>query len=116
MAQPNHGYHCGDVVLVRFVFADERGAKRRPALVLNTAAYSASRQELVVAAMTSRSDRLLVGDCGLADWHSAGLPRASVVTGIFRTIKQSMVESVFGQVSAADLAAVQQGVRVVLGL
>jgi mRNA-degrading endonuclease toxin of MazEF toxin-antitoxin module len=29
-------YKPGDVVLVRFVFADETGAKRRPAVIVST--------------------------------------------------------------------------------
>jgi len=52
----------GEIVLVRFVFAGEGGAKRRPALVLSTDAYKAGRADVIVAALTSNVSRLLPGD------------------------------------------------------
>ena len=37
----------GEIALVRFVFADEEGAKRRPVLIISTEAFPAAlRQEL----------------------------------------------------------------------
>jgi mRNA-degrading endonuclease toxin of MazEF toxin-antitoxin module len=103
-------------VLVRFVFADELGAKRRPVLVLSGDAYHAGRQEVVVAAVTSNVGRLLPGDHLLRDWRQAGLPLPSVVTGILRTIKAPMVERALGRVAAADLRAVERALRAALDL
>lgn len=42
MTQSRIDYEQGDVVLVRFVFSDETGAKRRPAVVLSTASTTKS--------------------------------------------------------------------------
>ncbi len=106
----------GSIVLVRFVFSDERGAKRRPVLVLSTAAYHAGRQEVIVAAVTSNVGRLLPGDHLIADWEAAGLPRPSVVTGILRTIKRDMIERRFGQLGEQDLHDVETVLESVLGL
>lgn len=102
---------AGSLVLVRFVFADERGAKRRPALIVSGAAYHAGRAEVIVAAVTSNVERLLPGDHRLTDWREAGLPKASVVTGILRTIKANMVERALGRLSEADLRAVGERLR-----
>ena len=44
----------GDVVLVKFMFADERGTKQRPGLVLSAEAYQAGRPEAILAAMKRR--------------------------------------------------------------
>ena len=52
----------GDVVLVKFVFADEKGAKQRPALIISTDRYHRGRRETILAAITSNVGRLLVGD------------------------------------------------------
>mgnify|MGYP006288582769 FL=1 len=49
----------GDLILVAFVFADEKGVKKRPALVISSESYHDHRQEIVVAAVTSNADRLL---------------------------------------------------------
>src|SRR5438105_4414475 len=97
----------GTVVLVSFAFTDQSQARRRPALVLSVAAYHSGRSEVIVAAITSNTQRaLLPGDARLNDWKSAGLVKPSVVTAILRTIQQSRFERALGRVSAADLSAV----------
>ncbi len=106
----------GAIVLVRFVFADEKGAKRRPALILSTDEYHAGRREVLIAAITSNVERLLVGDHRIAEWREAGLPFPSVVTGIMRTIKRDMIEELLGVLRAPDLVAVERNVRASLGL
>lgn len=106
----------GAIVLVRFVFADEKGAKRRPALILSTDEYHAGRREVLVAAITSNVERLLVGDYQIAQWREAGLLSPSVVTGIIRTIKRDMIEEILGMLRAPDLVAVERNVRASLGL
>ena len=106
----------GDIVLVPFLFTDDAGIKRRPAVVVSSAAYHQGRQEAVVLAVTSNTARILIGDHLLADWESAGLVHPSVCTGIIRTIKQSMIEKKLGSATAQDLSAIQQNLSLVLGL
>lgn len=60
-------YKQGDVVLVDFVFSDESGIKKRPAVVLSTDSYHRGRQEVIIAAVTSNVERLLSGDCRVAN-------------------------------------------------
>lgn len=106
----------GDVVLVLFTFADEQGAKRRPALVLSTDAYHQGRQEVVLAAITSNVTRLLPGDYLLHEWRAAGLLLPSVVTGIIRTAKRDRLARRLGTMAESDLRAVEAELRLVLGL
>lgn len=106
----------GDVVLVRFVFSDESGAKCRPAVVVSTKDYHQDRQEAIVAAITSNVDRLLVGDHLIAGWREAGLLFPSVTTGIIRTIKQTMFERRLGSMPSADMAAIKRQLQHALGL
>ena len=109
-------YDRGDVVLVNFVFSDETGIKRRPAVVLSSEVYHRGRQEAIIAAVTSNVDRVLVGDHLIVGWREAGLLYPSVVTGIIRTIKQSMIARQLGTIINADLDAVASGLRLSLGL
>ena len=109
-------YKQGDVVLVRFVFTDESGAKRRPAVVVSTSEYHQGRQEAIVAAITSNVDWLLVGDHLISGWQEAGLLFPSVATGIIRTIKQAMIERRLGTMPPADMQAIQEQLRHVLGI
>ena len=109
-------YKRGDVVLVNFVFSDESGVKRRPALVVSTDRYQKRRQEAIVAAITSNVERLLLGDHRVRDWRQAGLLYPSVVTGVLRTVKRDMINRSLGSLSASDLRAVEGRLRDVLEL
>ncbi len=109
-------YKRGEVVLVKFVFADEKGAKQRPGLIVSVDRYHDGRREAILAAITSNIGRLLVGDYKLKGWRDAGLPFPSVVTGILRTIKQDMIVRKVGELQVAELQAVDSKLREVLGL
>ena len=109
-------YRRGDIVLVKFVFADEKGVKQRPALLVSSARYHRSRREAILAAITSNVDRLLTGDHAIAQWQAAGLPLPSTVTGIIRTIKQEMIVKKLGELPSDDLGAVEQQLRTTLAL
>lgn len=113
---PMTSYEQGDVVLVRFVFADETGAKCRPAVIVSVGDYQRSRQETIIAAITSNVDRLLVGDHLLIHWREAGLLFPSVATGIIRTIKQGMIERRIGAMTTEDMQAIQAKLGQVLGI
>ncbi len=110
------GYERGDVVLVRFIFSDETGERQRPAIVLSSDAYHGSRQEAIIGAITSRTDRVLVGDHLIEDWEAAGLLFPSVATGIIRTIKQGMIAKKLGTMPVPDMKGIEGQLRDALGL
>ncbi len=109
-------YSRGDIVLVNFTFADESGVKRRPAIIVSSEAYNNGRDEAIIAAITSRTDRVLLGDHLINDWQGAGLLFPSVVTGIIRTIKQSMIDRKLGSMTLPDMKTVDSKLRLILGL
>lgn len=109
-------YSRGDVVLVSFVFADETGAKQRPAVIISSDIYHQQRQEAIISAITSRVGRILVGDHAINHWREAGLLFPSVATGISRTIKQSMVVRRLGRISADDLKEIDRQLSIALGI
>lgn len=109
-------YNRGDVVLVGFVFSDESAKKLRPAVVISSAAYNRSRQEIIVAAITSNVRRRLFGDHLISSWKAAGLLFPSLVTGIFRTIKQTMIDRKVGTMPKLEMQAIDLKLRQSLGL
>jgi len=109
-------YNRGDVVLVGFVFSDETGERRRPAVIVSSEAYHKSRQEAIIAAITSRTDRILAGDHLIKDWREANLLFPSVATGIMRTIRQGMISRRLGIMSRADMEAINDNLRAALSL
>jgi mRNA interferase MazF len=110
------GYKRGDVVLVRFIFSDETGERQRPALIVSSDAYHQSRQEAIIAAITSRTDRILAGDHLISDWQEAGLLFPSVATGVIRTIKQGMIAKKLGTMPLPDMKKIEGNLRAALGL
>ena len=109
-------YERGDVVLVNFVFSDEIGARRRPAVIVSSDAYHHGRQEAIIAAITSQTERVLIGDHLIKDWQGAGLLFPSVATGIIRTIKQGMIAQKLGAIPQLDMQAIDSKLRVALAL
>lgn len=109
-------YNRGDVVLVGFVFTDQTGVRQRPAVIVSSDAYHQGRKETIIAAITSRINRLLVGDHLIGEWQRAGLLYPSVATGIIRTIKQDMIARKLGTMPLADMEAIDNRLRLSLGL
>ena len=109
-------YSRGDVDLVSLIFSEEKGATRRPAVLLSSEAYQRDRQDVIAAAITSNTNRILVGDFLINDWQDAGLLFPSVATGVIRTINQGMITRTLGSLSHRDMDAVDQRLRLNLDL
>ena len=72
-------FSFGHVVLVPFPFTDQSGTKKRPAVVVSSAGYCASRRDIAIMAITSQVRQpLAFGEAFVADWQAAGLIKASV--------------------------------------
>jgi mRNA interferase MazF len=109
-------YKRGDIVLVNFLFSDESGPKHRPVVVISSPIYHRSRQEIVVASVTSNIDRMLFGDCLLAGWKEAGLLFPSLVTGIIRPIKSEMIHRRLGSIPPREMISIDLNLHEILDL
>lgn len=106
----------GDVVLVPFPFTDQSGAKKRPAVIVSSSGYHASRRDLVIMAITSQVRQSLgFGEAMVADWQAAGLIRPSVLKSVFTTIEQGLVIRSMGKFSAADLHTLRESIAQAIG-
>lgn len=106
----------GEVVLVPFPFTDQSGTKKRPAVVVSTAGYSASRRDIVIMAITSQVRQPLgFGEAMVADWLGAGLIKASVFKPVFATVEQGLVLRVMGQLSVVDVKSLREVLGSVIG-
>lgn len=106
----------GDIVLIGFVFSDDSGKKLRPAVIISSEDYHRARQEVVVAAITSNVKRRLFGDHRITDWRGAGLLFPSLVTGIVRTVKRTIIDRKLGSMLRPDMEAVDRVLRRSLAL
>jgi len=106
----------GEVVLVPFPFTDLSGAKKRPAVIVSSNGYNASRRDLVIVAVTSQVRTPLgFGEALLADWQAAGLIKSSVFKPVFTTIEQGLVVRTLGALSAADVRTLREVIAQAIG-
>lgn len=108
-------YKQGDIVLVDFGFSEGTGSKKRPALVISSDKYHRNRQEVIIMAITHNIKRVLFGDTKIDKWEEAGLLYQSLVTGIIRTIKASMIVHKLGTISQQDFRKVQENLARAMG-
>jgi mRNA interferase MazF len=103
----------GDVVLVRFPFADLTATKKRPALVLARTARSPRSRLATLAMITSQVESLkLDGDIVLRDWKAAGLLHPSLLRlAKIATVDEELVDKSIGRLSPPDHEAARQMFR-----
>jgi mRNA interferase MazF len=109
-------YDFGDVVLVPFPFTDHSGMKKRPAVVISSAAYNISRPDLILMAITSRVRKTAgFGEVAIAEWRKAGLLKVSVIKPVLTTVERRLVLRQLGRLEHSDRTALQQVIRTVIG-
>jgi mRNA interferase MazF len=105
----------GDVVLVPFPFTDLTTVKQRPALVLSADWFNTSRDDCVVAAITSQISPKLQPDeyrLSASDLVAAGLPKPSLVRlGKLFTISKSLLRKRLGTLPKDTMAVVLKQVE-----
>ena len=105
----------GDVVLVRFPFADLATAKKRPALVLARTTRSPRNRLATLAMITSQIEALrLDGDVTLTDWKPSGLLHPSLLRlAKVATVDEDLVDRTIGKLSSRDKAAARKAFGIV---
>ncbi len=102
-----------DVVLVKFPFSDLSGSKVRPAVVVNAPHISS---DIFFVPLTSKTNKLLLGEFVLADWKAAGLNvETSAKRGIY-TLKETLVLKRVGKLSSKDSDQLDSSLRDWLGM
>ena len=110
-------YNRGDVVFVPFRFtARDTKSKQRPAVVISSDAYHDSRNDVMIAGITSNLAREgFVGQVTLSDWQASGLSTPSAVSGIIMTVRDSVIARRVGALTGADRESLDNALRESLG-
>jgi len=103
-------YNRGEIVLIPVPFSDLSASKKRPVLILSNNSYNASRQDMIVVAITSN-----VSQSGIhittSDMTQGQLPKPSVVrSDKIYTLDQSIVVKSIGHLSANTVDSVKTSV------
>ncbi|MDI7269866.1 MAG: type II toxin-antitoxin system PemK/MazF family toxin [Myxococcota bacterium] len=106
----------GDLVLVPFPFTDQTAAKKRPAVVVSSAAYHRDRLDVILMAVTSQPPSgSRVGEVVVARWQEAGLLKPSVIKPVVATVERGLLIRKLGRLDDEDLGLLRGALRVVLG-
>lgn len=105
-------FNPGDVVIVDF--PGVTGIKRRPAVVLSSATYHATRPDVIIGLITTQTTGLGITDYTLQDWAAAGLRVASVFRSFIVTLPPSANLVLIGHLSEVDWKAVRACVKIAL--
>src|SRR5690349_4134760 len=104
---------AGDVVIADF--PGVMGVKRRPAVVLSSAAYHAARPDVIIGLITSQTAAAIgPTDCLLQDWAAEGLRVPSAFRSFVVTVPRSAIFAEVGSLSTHDWQAVRERVRIAL--
>jgi mRNA interferase MazF len=101
---------------VNYRYTDGEGSKRRPAVVVSSPAYHASKADAVIIPLTTRMSSNYFGDYDLVDWAGAGLPRRSRAKGVLATVERTTIEKLYGKLSDQDLDGIKGSIRAILDL
>ena len=104
-------FKSGDIVLIEVIFSEQNESKKRPALIISTDEYNKNRKDIIIAAITSNTSRILLGDTLIDDWKKAGLLCSSVATATIQTIKNDMVIKKLGTLAPNDLIAIKNNLK-----
>ena len=113
---PTTGYSFGDIVLVPFPFTDQTGSKKRPAVIVSSAAYHAARRDVLIMAVTSQVRPARgIGEVPVKDWKSAGLIKPSVIKPVITTIEPSLVIRRLGHLKKDEQEALRKAIGQIVG-
>lgn len=105
----------GAVVTVDFPGA--MSVKRRPVVIISTAAYHAVRPDVILAVITTQTaGATSPTDYLLQDWSAAGLRRPSAFRSYLATLPAAHIIAEVGQLSDRDWQEVQARLRVALAV
>jgi len=110
-------YQRGDVVLVPFPFSDLSTTKVRPAIVVSSVLYHATKLDLLLAGITSNIAAAKTKvDYVLEGWQAAGLRYPSAFKPVLFTLDPVRVLFHMGALTHGDLKQVGERLARALGL
>lgn len=105
-------FNSGDVVTVDF--PGVTGIKRRPAVILSSAIYHATRPDVIIGLITTQTTGLGLTDYILQDWSDTGLRVASIFRSYIVTLPLSANLILIGHLSERDWLGVRTCVKVAI--
>ena len=96
-----------DVVVVPFPFTDQNTSKRRPGLVLSSAAFGRAAAHSVLAMITSADQSSWPGDLAIGNLGPTGLTQPCLIRLKLFTLDHRLIVRRVGKLSSADRQRLQ---------
>ena len=96
-----------DIVVVPFPFTDRDATKRRPALVVSNELFNQQHDNLILAMITTTTDKDWPSDVSLTHWQEAGLKIACHLRSKLFTLHQNLVLKTAERLTSRDVKFVQ---------
>lgn len=110
-------YKRGDIILIPFPFSNQTTTKRRPAVIVSSNAYNDATSDVVIMAITSRTEETIgIGECLIKDWKNSGLLKPSAIKPAISTIEQKLILKKLGRLSSEDLISMENALKELLVL
>jgi PemK-like, MazF-like toxin of type II toxin-antitoxin system len=108
-------YSFGDVVLVPFPFTDQTGNKKRPAVVISSAAYHRARTDLILMAVTSQIGASGgFGETVITGWKEAGLLKPSTLKPVLFTVERLLIQRKLGKLGEPDRSSLRRNLATLI--
>ncbi len=109
-------YEFGDIVLAPFPFTDQTSSKKRPAVVVSSAAYHRERPDLIIMAITSQlRPSATFGEVTITSWQIAGLLKPSAIKPVLTSIEKRLILRKLGRLEGADRQELRETLQKILG-
>lgn len=106
----------GAVVLLPFPFTNQTSSKRRPAVVVSSASYNASRPDVILMAITSQlRASAAFGEVWLKEWQAAGLLKPSSIKPLIATLERGLIIRQLGHLAEGDAEALRAAIADLIG-
>jgi mRNA interferase MazF len=116
MTPPTTSYKFGDVVLAPFPFTGQTASKQRPAVIISSAVYNATRLDIILMPISSRSGPAgIVGEVTIIQWQAANLLYPSVVKPIIATLEHTLIKRKLGELQPGDQHSLKAALQNILG-
>ncbi|MDQ6631681.1 MAG: type II toxin-antitoxin system PemK/MazF family toxin [Verrucomicrobiota bacterium] len=106
-------FNRGAILLIPFPFSDQTSSKIRPAVVVSPPYPS---DDLLVVAVTSVGEKLRPGEFPIQFWREAGLIHPSFAKRAVASVASNLVRKQLGLLREADLAKLDEAIRLWFGL
>lgn len=106
----------GDVVLVSIDFTNRSGAKVRPAVIVSSERYNRGPDRIIIGITSNLGALRHPGDHRIRHWQAAGLKAPALAQMKVTNIEASLIRRTVRSLHPADLAAIDRGLALALGL